>query len=364
MTEESWNELIANLPQCHFLQTSEWAEVKQEVGWQSTQMVWQNAQGRVLGAANVLTRTLQPLGFGPRMSIGYIPRGPMLDWNDAAQRQKALDEIQAYAKKAELIFIKIDPEIILGSGVPGDEGASENLRARDCMEELARRGWKGSVEQIQFMNTAVLDLTGTEEEWLKRMKQKSRYNLRLAQRSGIVVRIAKEDELPQVYQMYAQTAARDGFIIREMDYYLMVWNKFIKAGLAHPLVAEVEGQLVAGLVLFHFSNKAWYFYGMSTPLHREKMPNYLLQWEAMRLAKEQGCEVYDLWGAPDVFNADDRMNGVFRFKEGLGAKVLRTAGAWDYPVKPFLYFLYQQILPRFLKITRRMRRGRLQQEVS
>jgi lipid II:glycine glycyltransferase (peptidoglycan interpeptide bridge formation enzyme) len=149
-----------------------------------------------------------------------------------------------------------------------------------------------------------------------------------------------------------------------MDYYLMVWNKFIKAGLAHPLVAEVEGQLVAGLVLFHFSNKAWYFYGMSTPLHREKMPNYLLQWEAMRLAKEQGCEVYDLWGAPDVFNADDRMNGVFRFKEGLGAKVLRTAGAWDYPVKPFLYFLYQQILPRFLKITRRMRRGRLQQEVS
>ncbi len=102
---------------------------------------------------------------------------------------------------------------------------------------------------------------------------------------------------------------------------------------------------------------------MSSPLYREKMPNNLLQWEAMRLARSKGCDVYDLWGAPDVFDESDSMFGVFRFKEGLGATVIRTVGAWDFPVKPVLYFIYQQVLPRFLDFTRFLRRSKLQQEV-
>ncbi|MHB8089811.1 MAG: lipid II:glycine glycyltransferase FemX, partial [Anaerolineaceae bacterium] len=209
----------------------------------------------------------------------------------------------------------------------------------------------------------VLDLTGTEEDWLQRMKQKARYNLRLAQRSGVSIRLANDDELPALYRLYAQTAARDHFIIREEEYYLGVWRRFIKAGMADALIAEVEGQLVAGVLLFHFGKRAFYLYGMSSPLYREKMPNNLLQWEAMRLARSKGCDVYDLWGAPDVFDESDSMFGVFRFKEGLGATVIRTVGAWDFPVKPVLYFIYQQVLPRFLDFTRFLRRSKLQQEV-
>jgi peptidoglycan pentaglycine glycine transferase (the first glycine) len=364
MIEKSWDEQIISLPQCHFLQTSEWAEVKQEVGWQAEQMTWQNSQGELIGAANLLTRSLKLLGIGPKMTIGYIPRGPLLDWNDDNLRQKVLNDVQEYAHQHGLIFIKIDPEVELGRGIPGEEGSSENARAREFEKDLQQRGWKYSVEQIQFKNTAVLDLSGSEEDWLKKMKQKARYNLRLSQRSGVNIRVAKDEEFPVLYQMYAQTAARDHFIIREMDYYLGVWRRFIQAGMAEPLIAEVEGQAVAGLILFHLGKKAWYFYGMSTSLHREKMPNYLLQWEAMRLAKSLGCEVYDLWGAPDVFDPADRMYGVFRFKDGLGATVIRTVGAWDFPVKPFLFFIYHQILPRFLSITRWLRRGKLEQEIK
>jgi len=108
------------------------------------------------------------------------------------------------------------------------------------------------------------------------------------------------------------------FVIRAQEYYLSVWKVFFEAGMLDPLVAEVEGQMVAGLILFYLGKTAWYLYGMSTGQHRDKMPNNLLQWEAMRIAKDKGCQVYDLWGAPDRFDESDSMFGVFRFKEGLG----------------------------------------------
>jgi lipid II:glycine glycyltransferase (peptidoglycan interpeptide bridge formation enzyme) len=196
------------------------------------------------------------------------------------------------------------------------------------------------------------------------MKQKTRYNLRLAQKNGVTVRTAELKDLPMLYQMYAETAQRDNFIIRLEEYYLDVWNKFIQSGMAEALIAEVEGKPVAGLVYFYVGKQAWYVYGMSTNLHREKMPNYLLQWEAMRAAKAKGCLIYDLWGAPETFAKDDAMYGVYRFKEGLGGIVVRTMGAWDLPAKKIAYFVFQNVIPRILSITRLIRRRQIQQEVQ
>jgi len=127
------------------------------------------------------------------------------------------------------------------------------------------------------------------------------------------------------------------------------------------LIAEVAGEPVAAVVIYRFAGKAWYLSGMSVEAHREKMPNYLLQWEAMRRAKAAGCTIYDLWGAPDDFNENDSLWGVFRFKEGLGGKVIRTLGAWDYPTRSALYRGYTQVLPRLLDIMRRRGKERTRQ---
>jgi peptidoglycan pentaglycine glycine transferase (the first glycine) len=97
-------------------------------------------------------------------------------------------------------------------------------------------------------------------------------------------------------------------------------------------------------------------YGMSRPIHREKMPNHLLQWEAIRWAKAQGCSIYDFWGAPDDFKSADPMWGVFRFKEGFGAQIVRTIGAWDYASRPILYRLYAVALPKILALMRKLGR--------
>ncbi len=164
--------------------------------------------------------------------------------------------------------------------------------------------------------------------------------------------------MPLLYRMYAVTSVRDGFVIRAESYYQLVWQTFMQAGLAEVLIAEVEDSPVGGLVLFRFAGHAWYVYGMSLDDHREKMPAYLLQWEAIRCARSANCTVYDLWGAPDDFVETDSMWGVYRFKAGLGGRVVRGVGAWDYPVNQSLYWLYMQLLPRVLDVLRR--RGRAQ----
>ena len=138
----------------------------------------------------------------------------------------------------------------------------------------------------------------------------------------------------------------------------------MQSGMAAPLIAEVEEEAVAGMVLFWFGNKAWYLHGMSVEKHREKMPNHLLQWAAMNLAHEKGALIYDLWGAPDNFNEEDGMWGVYKFKEGLGGEVIRTLGAWDYPSRPILFQLYEKVLPRILDGMRRRGKQKTRQDLA
>jgi lipid II:glycine glycyltransferase (peptidoglycan interpeptide bridge formation enzyme) len=189
------------------------------------------------------------------------------------------------------------------------------------------------------------------------MKQKTRYNIRLAGRKGLTVRFGNQEDFTPLFKLYAETSIRDGFVIRDRGYYHRTWKIFFEAGLLDILVAEVERQPVAGLFLFRFGQTAYYMHGMSSSAHREKMASHLLQWEAIRRAKSLGCTRYDLWGAPDRFTEEDALWGVYRFKEGLGGKVIRSIGAWDFPVKPWLYKLYTQTLPRILDLARR--RGRV-----
>lgn len=360
-----WNTVIATLPGAHFLQTAEWAAVKTGVGWAQLQRKWQDGNGNTTAAASVLERNLTIRGLSSGLRVLYVPRGPLLaDWADPALRALVLDDLAGFASQRGAIFIKMDAEVPLGWGVPGSETAREDPTGKAVTASLVSSGWRFSSEQVQFRNTMVLDLTPPEDELLARMKQKARYNIRLAERKGVRVRRAEDADLPALYAMYRETALRDGFVIRPEAYYLGVWRRFMQAAMAEPLVAEVEGEAVAGLVQFRFARRAWYVYGMSRDRYREYMPNHLLQWEAMRRARIAGCLSYDLWGAPDEFHESDPMWGVYRFKEGLGGEVVRSLGAWDYPARPALYILYTRILPRILDVMRRRGKARTRQEVS
>jgi peptidoglycan pentaglycine glycine transferase (the first glycine) len=346
----TWNDLIRSMPDPHILQSWEWGKVKNQFGWQPAYHQWQTAGP---AAALLLERTVTIAGLTSPLRVLYVPKGPLLDWNQPALRMQVLDDLQLLAQERGAIFIKIDPDIVIGTEIPISGAAETNSLGETITADLLRRGWRFSQDQIQFRNTVVLDLRASEGELLERMKPKARYNIRLAERKGVTVRLGDAGDYSLLYRMYAETALRDGFAIREEGYYRTVWEIFAEQGMAEPLIAQVDNQPVAALILFHFAGKAWFLYGMSCAQHREKMPNYLLQWKAMLRAKEKGCQVYDLWGAPDKFDETDPLWGVYRFKSGLGGQVIRTLGAWDLPVRPRLYQLYTQTLPRILNMMRR-----------
>jgi len=379
VTGNIWNEIISKLPAPHFLQTYEWGQVKAKYGWQPIYLVW-DEQGKMKEERNDLSSFIFPVQAAclvlkrtafRRFSIFYAPKGPVMDWTNESLRKRVLDDLHSFAKKQGAIFLKLDPDVVLGRGVPASVDEVTENSGQAVMSDLKHRGWVESSDQIQFRNTVMVDLSASEEDILMRMKQKTRYNVRLAEKKGVTVRAGSVDDLPMLYKMYAETSVRDGFVIRDEGYYMMVWKTYMSnvggqrsEPSAVPLIAEVDGEAVAAIFLFIFAGRGYYVYGMSRNAHREKMPTYLLQWAAMKHAKSHGCLTYDLWGAPDVFDESDSMWGVYRFKEGLGGDVVRTLGAYDFAPSKFWYTMYSDVMPRVLDFMRSRGKEKTKQVVG
>jgi len=378
----AWDAAVLSLPQPHILQSWAWGETKAQTGWRARRLVWTRPPGPPILGGTQLPSKLEETRLAPKSgktrlppelggeggalplaaasllvrrlnswlpaAVAYVPKGPILDWSDTALVEAVLSWLEVEARRAREIFVKIDPDV-----------RADTELGRTVIATLTRHGWRPSAENIQYRNTVVSDLTRDEDALLAGMKSKWRYNIRLAERRGVVVRDGTAADLPAFYAMYAETGGRDGFLVRPYAYYRAIWGRFLAEGLAHVLLAEVEGAPVAGLILFRFGPTAWYFYGASTARGRDLMPNHALQWAALRWARAAGCTRYDWWGAPDVLDERDPMWGVFRFKQGFGGEFTPWIGAWDYPVSRAGYWAYTVAMPKVLDAMRRLRRSGL-----
>ena len=322
--KQAWDERVVAAPGGHVLQSWAWGELKGRFGWRVERLGLDSA------SAQVLYRPL-PGGLG---SIAYVPKGPLLDWNDGQAIHQFTAAIRPLARRQRAICLKIEPNL---EDSPG--------RA----ERLLAAGFRPSPQPIQPRRTIVVGLDAEPEAILARMKQKTRYNIRLAGRKGVVVRSGDEGDLPAFYRLMEDTARRDRFAIHSQAYYEAAHRLFVPAGQGCLLLAEHEGRLLAGLVAVALGDTACYLYGASTDEGRELMPAYLLQWEAMMWARERGCRAYDLWGVPDedepALEAEfaqrgDGLWGVYRFKRGFGGRLVRTVGAWDLVYAPARYWAY------------------------
>lgn len=355
-SRDEWNSRVSSPPTAHILQSWEWGEFKaRTTGWTPERLCFMREDGKLLAAASLLTRRIGPL------QVIYIPRGPIFAELTPTIVEPVLDHLQKLARQRGAIWLKIDPDITAATGLPAEATtASEqpeqlNLAGQRVLSLLHSRKWRFSSDQVQFRNTLTLDLTKSEDELLANMSQSTRRKIRQADKQGVTVRAAQsENDLRALYDIYATTGSRQGFIVRPWSYYFDLWESFRTANLAHILMAEHAGQTLAGVVLFHFAQRVWYFYGMSSNDQRDLQPNYALQWAAIRWAKSQGYQLYDWWGAPNEFVEADSMWGVYRFKLGFGSQIVRTLGAWDYIAYPPLYWFYMQVIPRLI----RWRRGK------
>lgn len=316
-----WNQHLLRHPEAHILQTGEWGELKSAFGWEPVRVVTGEA------GAQILFRKL-PLGF----TIGYIPKLAFSDQRSALS-QELWREVDAVCQKHRAVFCKLEPDA-------WDSNFSFQLSAFSL-----------SKHNIQPPRTIVIDIRGGEDEILARMKQKTRYNIRLAEKKGVTVRAW--DDLETFHGMMLVTGGRDGFGVHSLDYYRRAYELLHPKQMGEILVAEYEGKPLAALFVARNGRCAYYLYGASTDEERNRMPTYLLQWEAMKWARACGCEEYDLWGVPDEEEATleanfesrhDGLWGVYRFKRGFGGDLKRAAQAMDRVYNPLLYWAYLQFI--------------------
>ena len=344
---DAWNAALRKLPGAHVLQTWEWGEFKREtVGWQPRRLAFER-DGEIAAMASVGMRRIGPF------RVMYCPRGPALDCSDSALVDAVLDALETEARDRGALWLKLDPALAYASGLPGSDSEREIEQGVAFKAHLQERGWLFSEAQVQFRNTVTIDLTRSADDILMAMSGNTRRKARAAAKKGVTIRGATADDLHTLYDLYRVTAERDGFLIRPYDYYRRAWGGFMRAGLAHGLIAEYAGKPIAHVILFHFGATCLYFYGASANEERQRMPNYLLQWEAIKWAQAQGYAVYDMWGAPDVFAESDPLWGVWQFKRGFRGEVLRTVGAWDYAARRWFYRAYAGLAPGLGKLLRR-----------
>jgi lipid II:glycine glycyltransferase (peptidoglycan interpeptide bridge formation enzyme) len=325
--EAAWDAFVAGHPAAHPLQLRAWGALKREFGWEDAR-VGLRQEGKLVAGAQVLFKKLPRLGFLP-LRIAYIPKGPLVDWRDAAQTEALFQALHRFCRRNGAILLKIEPEAV---------------DAPDLAERFRALGFRPSSRTIQPRTTVWLDLDADEDALLARMKQKWRYNIRLAGRKGVTVRLGDEADLDLFGALMQATAARNTFGVHTTAYYRRFWELFAPERAA-LLIAEHEGQALAALMTAHLAGKAYYLYGASGNQKRNLMPSHKLQWETMRWARSENCSGYDLWGVPDevglhpdapIPDPAAGLWGVWRFKRGFGGRVVRYTGAWDYAYWPGL----------------------------
>ena len=353
----NWNRFVARHPNGHLLQSWEWGRFKGRFRWTPVRLAVRNRAGKIEAAASVLFRHPAP---GIPISIAYVPRGPVMTCDSGQPAETVLlAALHRLCRRNRSILLKIEP----------------NREADPHTEQLLMSWGFRAARRVQPSRSIWLDLQSSEPEEavLDAMKQKTRYNIRLAIRRGVKVReVSGSADLEAFHALMTITGQRDKFHVDNLAFYRQLLCEFAGSPLSsqpglgredkpvailllafHP---DFAGPL-AGLMAFAFGAEAIYMYGASANVGREHMPAYLLQWEAMRWARRMGCKRYDFWGiAPDPSDQglaeEENQNvrhglwGVYRFKHGFGGREVTYLGGWDYVYQPMLYRLYERMLRR------------------
>lgn len=330
---DAWDEFVAASPRGHLLQSWAWGDLKDRFGWRPLRLAVSEGS-RIVAAAQSLLRRL------PYRSLAYVPRGPVFSDSDGRAGEVLLQALHKAARRSGAIALKVEP--------PWPDGA-------EAAAWWAGRRFRPTSQTIQPRRTIIVDLRPDEEAILAQMKPKWRYNVRLAARRDVAVRQGTAADLPAFYGLMQETGARDGFAIHSPAYYEAAYTLFGPARHGALFMAEYDGQLLGALMAFAFGPLAIYMYGASSNRERQRMPNHLLQWEAMRWAKARGCTEYDLWGIPDLApdSPSAALGGVERFKAGFGGEAVRYAGAYDYVYSPLVYRAFNWMWSRRRAAARR-----------
>jgi lipid II:glycine glycyltransferase (peptidoglycan interpeptide bridge formation enzyme) len=353
-----WDGFLHQHPLGHLLQSSCWGELKAVFGWDRQCVAVAGISGpsahsaptpqadsglSLLAGAQVLFRSR----YG--VSIAYVPRGPLFS-GDPVVDDLLLATLERCARKRRAVFLRIEPNIL------ADDPQASSYHSWLLLRHLQ------PISPIQPRSTIHLDLNQPADRVFAALSKGHRADIRRAERRGLVVRVGSAADMPLFYNIMQDTGQRGEFGIHSADYYRLAWEIFQPH--SHLLLAEQEGEAVAGHMVFADRQRGYYFYSGATEAGLKAGANHLLQWHALQWAQAQGCTHYDLWGIPDALGRaavapdeqqreamlaeaqHDPLIGVYRFKKGFGGRVVRYLPAYDRVLLPPLYVLWQRLAGR------------------
>ena len=309
----------------HPLQSYEWGDFRTKTGIKVIR--------RILKADNKIkeafTLTIHPIPH-TSFNIGYLPKGNI-------PSPDVLEELISIGKENNCIFIQIEPNI-----------RKAEVSSSQLTNQISNLGLRPSHHPLFTKYTFVLDLKKSEEELLATMHPKTRYNIRVAQKHGVVViENNNDDAFKQYLRLGEQTTKRQKFYAHSNDYHQIQWQTLPHSMAhnqlsSHLLTATYNSQILASWILFAFIDPLYYPYGASSTKYREVMASNLIMWEAIRFGKKLGLSFFDMWGALEKEpNKSDAWYGFHRFKEGYGAAHTEFIGSFDLVIKPAIYQLYK-----------------------
>ena len=322
-TLPEYEAFVQSHPKGNFAQSYLWG--KQKPMWQWDAIAVRGEDGAIRGSLAVMTRKVPGIG----RTLMYGCRGPVCDLDDRETFSQLLDGAKVLAKKYKSYVIKIDPDV-----------PSSNTAFSSMLQSFGFRAKEGgkNFEAIQPRYVFRLNVEGkTEEELLANFHQKWRYNIRLAERKGVTVRICGKEMVPAFSDLMLTTGVRDGFVTRKPEYFAAMLDNLGEHARLY-MAFDPNDTPIAGTLSIHYGDKVWYLYGASSNEHRNLMPNYLLQWRMIQWAVETNCRIYDFRGVSGDVSEDNPLYGLFRFKQGFGGDFTEFVGEMDLVLSPVIYW--------------------------
>lgn len=339
--KEKYTKFLESHPRCNFQQSLEWGKVKD--AWTNEVVLAEDENGNIIGSLSVLIRKIPIFG-----NLMYSSRGPVCNIHDEKVLAQLTEGLKELAKKYHAFVLKIEPDI-----------KSDDQEFRDLALKLGYKikdDAKDFSEEIQPRYVFRLQIKGkTEDEVFANFHQKTRYNIRLATKKGVTVKEGTKEDLKDFHKIMVETGARDGFIIRPLEYFEKMYDNLAPEHMK-VLMAYYEGKPISGVIPIMYGNKTWYLYGASSNEYRNVMPNYLLQWEMIKIAISRGDDIYDLRGVSGVVDESHPQYGLYRFKKGFGAEFTEFLGEIYIPFKPLTYKMYK-IAEKVFRKLRALKRG-------
>jgi lipid II:glycine glycyltransferase (peptidoglycan interpeptide bridge formation enzyme) len=321
-----WNEFVASHRFCHYAQSYEWGELRRAEGWNAIRL-GVRSNGKITAGIALLQKKFPSIG----KSILYAPRGPLIDSNDLEGVELLMEGIGDVARIEGAVFLRADPY--------EHDGNYAGVRSLLLRLGFLETGMDWSSWNLG-RNLMIVDLPADCESLLASFNQRTRRNIRLCQKKGVVVSEDNSEQgLREFYELLKDTSKAKQLAFRDYHHFDTLRKQFGSIYSFRLFIARLDSNPVAGCLCVNFGKRLWYLYGGKNNNLPDVPAGQLIHWEIMKLAIKEGYEMYDLLGTACNYppQPNDKGYGVYEFKQGLGGKLTRLIGYFDLVFEPLWY---------------------------